>query len=350
MKTINVGINGLGRIGRLVLKKILENSKFNLKVCNDINSDPNNIAYLLNFDTIYGQPKNKFKIKNNCLVNKKSNIALFSKKNIKMVDWRKFGIDYLIDCSGVNENVKYSKQVLKDNKLKNIFISHSPKEVDFHMILGVNESEYEKKRHKIISSSICDSTAIAPVLKIINEKYNIINGSVTTVHPALNYQNLLDNKCISWADPKNYFNTYSLGRSSIGNIIPKNTSAMQAVCQAYKGIKIQDFISFSYRTENIIVASADITLNILKKTKLEDILTTLRNYERKQKFKIIKNIYDPLVSLDYKGSEFSANVDNRWTQLNKNTLKIVLWYDNEFGYSSNLVTQILYINKLNYND
>jgi|688.fasta_scaffold39673_3 glyceraldehyde 3-phosphate dehydrogenase len=347
MKKINIGINGLGRIGRLVLKKVLDNKIFNLKICNDINSDPQNIAYLLNFDSIYGQPKHKYSAKNNCLYYKKVKIYLLNKKKISLINWRSYGIDYLVDCSGVNININSSKKVLNKNKLKNIFISHSPKNVDLHMILGVNENEYDKKKHKVISSSICDSTAIAPVLKIINEKFGINNGSITTIHPALNYQNLLDNKCISWSDPKNFFNTFALGRSSIGNIIPKDTSAIQAVCQAYKKINEKNFISFSYRTENLIVASADLTLNLQKKTNLQEILFTLRNFEKKQKFKIIKNINEPLVSLDFKKSEYSANIDNRWTKLNQNTLKLVLWYDNEFGYSSNLVRQILHVDKNN---
>jgi glyceraldehyde 3-phosphate dehydrogenase len=217
------------------------------------------------------------------------------------------------------------------------------------MILGVNEKKYLKTKHKILSSSICDATAIAPVLKILNENFKIINGSVTTIHPALNYQNLLDNKCVSWSDPKNFFNTYALGRSTVGNIIPKNTTALEAVCQAYKGISPSQLISFSYRTENLIVASADLTINLKKKTTKKNIQKVFKDFEKNQKFKIIKNINEPLVSLDFKNSKFSCNVDHRWIELNKNTLKMILWYDNEAGYSSNLVNQIIYVNSQNLN-
>jgi len=347
MNKIKIGINGLGRIGRSLIRHIIKDKKFDLRVCNDSNSDPENIAYLLNYDSVYGKLPNSFKTKKNILKNKNCKFYLHNKNNIKLVDWKKYKIDYLVDCTGVDENFLNLNKVLKKNNLKNIFLSCSPENVDINMILGVNENFYNKKKHKIISSSICDSTAIAPVLKIINEKNKIINGAITTIHPALNYQNILDNKCISWSDPKNYFNTYALGRSSIGNIIPKNTSAIKAVCQAYKDINIKDFISFSFRTENLIVACADITLNLRKKMTKNEILNIFKNFEKSQKHKIIKNFNDPLVSLDFKNSVYSCNIDHRWTETNLNTLKLVLWYDNEFGYSSNLLNQIKLVNKKN---
>ena len=349
MKRINVGINGLGRIGRACLKEIIQNKKFDLKVVNDIDSDLNNAAYLLNYDSIYGQLKDKFEVRKNKLENKDADFLMLNKRRIDLVNWKNYNLDYLIDCTGVKENVELCKSVLLKNRLKNIFISHSPKNVDFHMILGVNEKKYLKTKHKILSSSICDATAIAPVLKILNENFKIINGSVTTIHPALNYQNLLDNKCVSWSDPKNFFNTYALGRSTVGNIIPKNTTALEAVCQAYKGISPSQLISFSYRTENLIVASADLTINLKKKTTKKNIQKVFKDFEKNQKFKIIKNINEPLVSLDFKNSKFSCNVDHRWIELNKNTLKMILWYDNEAGYSSNLVNQIIYVNSQNLN-
>ena len=215
------------------------------------------------------------------------------------------------------------------------------------MILGVNEKEYNPKVHHLVASSICDATAIAPVSKIIDELFKIKNGYVTTLHPWLSYQNLMDGPLSSWSMPDKVYHHYALGRSSIGNMIPKPTSAMEAVFKVIPSLNNENIGSFSYRTPTQIIGSADISFFVKNKTNKYEIIQKFEEYQNLQKFPILKITESPLVSMDYVGEKYSAIVDTRWLNvINSELIKIVLWYDNEYGYSCNVINQIKHINSL----
>jgi glyceraldehyde 3-phosphate dehydrogenase len=351
-KTFNVAINGLGRIGRSIFRQILYfHEDVKIKSINDINPDINNIAYTLNYDSLYGRSDFNVRTENFRLIFDNKNydpIAVHNQRKIQEIDWDKNNIEILIDSSGILENVKNAKETLKKNKkLKKIIITHSPEtDIDFYMVLGANEENYSTDKHHVISSSICDSTALAPVLKVINNKYGIQNGSITTIHPVLSYQNILDGKSSSWSNPDNIHHEYALGRSIVGNIIPKPTSAINATLKVLKDIDKKKLNSFSYRTENLIVGSADLTLNVDTVTTKKEVIKIFEEYEKKQNFSILKNTYEPLVSLDFMKTKYSAFIDHRWTLVNDKMIKIVLWYDNEYGYSSKVIDQIKLIHNL----
>lgn len=348
MNKIKVGINGIGRIGKALCRKIVKDPDFELVHINDINPDLGNVVYQLNYDTLYGNlaPDDKFYLEDMSYLRlNKTKISYSTEDKINEVDGFR-GLDIVIDSSGVKSNVLLAKKLITKKEVKKIIITHSPDEVDFTMVLGGNEKDYNPNKHHLISSSICDATAIAPVLKFVNEKYGIENGYITTLHPWLNYQKLLDGPSSSWSVPGSIYHHYALGRSSIGNMIPKPTSALDATFKILPELN-KKIGSFSYRTPTNIIGSADITLNLKSDINSIDlIIKDLEEIEKNQQLKIIKNSFDPLVSLDYLKSDFSVHIDHRWSEIiSGRLLKLVLWYDNEWGYTSKVIDQSKFILK-----
>ena len=343
-RKLRIGINGLGRIGRQLFKLASNEEDIQIVGINEINPDINNWAYMLNFDSIYGKSENKVKAINNNLVINKNKIRTSSCSSIKDIPIEEWDIDILVDCTGILENVINSKYLIKNKNTKKILITHSPEEVDFTMILGVNENQYNDKKHNIVASSICDATAIAPVTKIVNDLFNIENGFVTTLHPWLSYQNLMDGPSSSWSVPGKVYHHYALGRSAISGLIPKPTSAMDAVFKVLPQLNSSKVGSFSYRTPTQIVGSADITYYLEKKVSKSTLLDIFYEYEESQKYPILKITDEPLISNDYIGEKYSAILDLRWFEVIDNKLiKLVLWYDNELGYSYNVMNQLKFI-------
>lgn len=342
---LRIGINGVGRIGRGIFRVNQMKNAFKVVAINDINPDTNNIAYTLNYDTLYGRLEMPLKVDKNLMYDNHNNsIEVYHEHSITDVDWAKHDVDYVIDSSGVLSNVVASKKLVKDGIVKRVFVTHSPDEVDFTMVLGANEDKLNLKQHKVISTSICDATALAPVLKTINDNFNIQTGYITTLHPWLNYQNLMDGPSSSWSVPGEIYHHFALGRSAIGNVIPKPTSAVSATCRVLEGVTEETMGSFSYRTPAAIVGSADISVNVEKASTRREIIDIFEAIENNQKIDIIHNNIEPLVSLDFLKSEFSAVVDHRWTDvIGGSLIKLVLWYDNEYGYSSRVVDQIKFI-------
>ncbi|RNC86067.1 MAG: aldehyde dehydrogenase [Balneola sp.] len=341
---IRIGINGIGRIGKAIFRNNLKNNFFDVVAINDINPDINNIAYQINYDTLYGKLDDKYHVEGENLVSVHNTIKVFNNPHIDDVPWEEVGVDFVIDASGVLDNVIRAKNAIKKNKLKKVIVTHSPKEVDFTMVLGANEEKFDADKHQVISSSICDATALGPVVRIIKDNFGINSGWVTTLHPWLNYQNLMDGSASSWSVPGEIYHHYALGRSSIGNIIPKPTSAMNATCKVVDEITEDKIGVFSYRTPHAIVGSADLTLNLSKETTKRDVIRAFEKVEKQQLWPIIHNNLEPLVSLDFMGTSYSAVVDHRWTDLVQGkALKLVLWYDNEWGYSSRVIDQIKFI-------
>lgn len=344
---LRVGINGFGRIGRAIFRVNLDNNLFKVVAINDINHDLENLAYQLNYDTLYGNLKKQFRVQKDFISCDDFKSRVFHERHIDDVDWKSEEVDIVIDASGILDNVIRGHETIMKQNVKKIIVTHSPDEVDFTMVLGANESELDLSKHHVISSSICDATAIAPVLKIIQNNFGITSGHLTTLHPWLGYQNLMDGPASSWSVPGEIYHHFALGRSSVGNMIPKPTSALTASCKVLKGLSSEIIGSYSIRTPTQIVGCADLAIVLENNTSHDEIIKSFKDFSNTQKWKIINNSNEPLVSLDFKSSEFSANVDHRFTSLVQgNMLKIVLWYDNEWGYSTKVCEQIKYIEDL----
>ncbi len=343
---IKIGLNGLGRIGRHIFKMCINDPLIELVGINEVNPDLNNWAYILNYDSIYGQSKYKSEVKDRKIICNNQSIFTSMHKDISQVPWADWGVEIIIDASGVLENTLKSRSIIDNKFIKKIIFTNSPENIDFTMILGVNEKDYNNKEHNLIAASICDATAIAPVSKIIDNLFKIKLGYVTTLHPWLSYQNIMDGPSSSWSVPGEVYHHYALGRSAIGNMIPKPTSAMDAVFKVLPNLT-RNIGSFSYRTPTQIIGSADISFFIERSTNKENILEALIEFQKSQEYPILKITNKPLVSMDYIGEEHSAIVDTRWLDIiNSELIKIVLWYDNEYGYCCNVLNQVKYIYSL----
>lgn len=335
---MNIAIIGFGRIGRLLTKKLNKEKKIKIKLVVDLVEDLNNLAYLINYDSTYGVFNDKFYVKKNYLCNKKNKILYVSSKNILKIDWKKYNIDMIIDCTGDHGNLEKGKKIIKKNSKIKYLITHSNSKIKKNIIFGLNHHELNI-RDNFISSSICDTNAISHPLSWIEKDFKILGGSVTTLHPWLSYQNLVDGPAISTANRNVVWSDYCLGRSSVSNIIPKNTTAVSATEQIIPSIKGK-LLSFSLRVPTQIVCAADITLKLKEKNFNKIKKTIIENANKSQ---VVKLSYEPITSVDVLGCEFSAVIDMRWLKMQDDVLKIVLWYDNEWGYTSRLMDIIKYL-------
>ena len=336
---IKIGINGLGRIGRVLLRQILDSKKLKIVAINDLNPDINNIAYLIKYDSTYGRLKSDISVKKDEIFINNNKIKIFNKEKIDEVNWKKYKVDFLIDSSGIKKNLILSRKL--KSKVRNVIVTNSPgsKYVDKTLIYGVNDEDFDKSKDFLISSSICDATALAPVLKIIDKLFKIKKGFVTTLHPWLGYQNLLDGPSKSYAIPGEIIDNYALGRASPNVLIPKNTSAIKATYEVLPNLK-NKFLANSFRIPTSIVSSADVVLELEKHPSKEKLIKYINNY----KPKIISLNNEALVSSDFIKTEFSAFLDLRFLNKLDNYLKFTLWYDNEWGYSSKVLDLIKKIN------
>tara|TARA_B100000035_G_scaffold292801_1_gene281711 strand:+ start:1712 stop:2743 length:1032 start_codon:yes stop_codon:yes gene_type:complete len=340
MEKINIAINGFGRIGRSIFKIINDFKFINIKFINDINPSLDNLIYLLKYDSTYGTFKKKIENYDDYFIINKSKTRYFSEKNINKLFDKAGSVDILIDSTGINIKKKIYQNIIKKKQTKKVIITQSSDQSDREVVMGFNENKLEKT-DSIISSSICDANAIIHILSIFDEHFGIKSGSVTTVHPWLSYQNLVDGSSISQSNPNIFWKDYALGRSSSNNLIPKNTTAIQA-CEKIKPNLKNKLLSFSYRVPTEIVSSSDITLFLEKNIKKDQIDQIIKNIEKK---KFLEVNYESLVSRDFIKNESSAIIDYRWIKIKNNIVKIVLWYDNEWGYSNRVVDLIKFIYK-----
>lgn len=333
---IKIGLNGFGRIGRAITRIASDRKDLKIVAINDIDEDISNLSYLLKYDSTYGKFKKKLKTSKNKFLIDKNIINFYSFPDILDVPWKKNKVDVLIEATGLAKNIKNSSKLVKKG-IKKILITNSPDEnIDFHMILGANELKYNQSKHNIISTSICDASALAPVLKSIDQKYNIENGFVTTLHSILSYQNLLDGSLKSVSNPTHSWKDYSLGRNSNLSLIPKKTTAINAVEKAIPDMKGKLY-GMSYRVPTNIVCGSDISIKVKKNCDKKTLIKHFKKLEKKHP-KIFQVQKERLVSIDHLGTSKSLIIDENFIEvLNSKFLKIILWYDNEWGYSNRVL-------------
>ncbi|MDL2123258.1 MAG: aldehyde dehydrogenase [Deltaproteobacteria bacterium] len=341
---VRMAINGFGRIGRAVYRICLKHKDLEIVAINDVNPDNQNIAYLLKYDSTYGRLRNAVSADEENLNVDEKKTRLFHKEDIAQVPWQDVGVDIVVDSSGIHRNL-LSARKLKSRGIKHCIVTNSPKEeeLDKTIIMGVNENSIEKETDFLISSSICDANAFCPVANVLDREFGIDHGFLTTLHPWLGYQNLLDGPSISYATPGKIHDYYALGRASTNSLIPKTTSAISASCKVLKQLTGK-FLCLSFRVPTLIVGSADISVKLNKDAEVDTIKEIFEQEEKKQDLKIFRNHDEGLVSADFIASDCSSNIDHRWTMMNDaNYLKMILWYDNEWGYSSRVVDLVRYL-------
>lgn len=337
---IKILLNGVGRIGKAILRILIEDERFQIVAINEINPHINNIVYSINYDSTYKRLKDKFIIDKNHIKNSKHKIKIYNQENLKNIDFKE--IDYIIDASGKKEDIK----VLESLDVKAIFLSHPNKNAHINVIMGVNEQKLNKKLHKIISTSSCNATALLPVLNQINKHNKIICGDIQTIHPLLNHQRVLDGHYIS-SETRDVDCNFEFGRSATQNIIPTKTTTVTACSYIDENINSNILSSSSLRVPTSTVGSIAVTLFLEKSTSKEEIVNIFKEFEKKQKLPIIMNNFDALVSSDFEQEEHTSIIDHRFTEVkSEKMLKLLLWYDNEWGYSTKLIEILKYFDDL----
>jgi len=328
---MNILLNGVGRIGKSLLRIINNNNNLNITTINELNTNIDNIIYSINHDSTYGRFDDPFKkIDNNSIQNSRSIITITNYNSLDLVDLG--NIDIIIDASGSKVDIESLKRL----DVRYIFLTHPNKNADINIILGVNENKLNNT-HKIISTSSCNATALLPVLKLIDDNYTIEYGDITTIHPLLNHQKVLDSSCIGSTNRDIECN-FEFGRSSLQNIIPSKTTTVDACSYIIPHINSSLLSSSSLRVPTDTVGVINVTLKIKESISKESLEELFLDYEKKQKFHILLNNYMPLVSSDFKAQDFTSIVDHRFTDLKHGIMiKLVIWYDNEWGYASKVV-------------
>lgn len=331
---VNIFINGVGRIGKSIFRLSLLDKDINIVAINDINKNKKNIAYGINYDSTYGQIENKFSTNGNLLQNNTNSIQIFNEKNIFDIDFQSLNIDIIIDASGINVDTKK----LKTLPVKKVILTHANKEVQ-NIVLGVNE-ELLKENLKVIAASSCNATALLPVLQNLDEVYKIEFGDVTTVHPLLNHQKTLDNGCIG-SDDRGVECNFEFGRSATQNIIPSKTTTIDACALINPKFNSEFISSHSFRTDMPTVGAINLCVSVKNKVTKVELINFFEELEKTQKHKIFLNNSCPLVSSDFTASKYTSILDHRFTQVIQNKMvKLVLWYDNEYGYASKVVDMV----------
>ncbi|MCP3924025.1 MAG: aldehyde dehydrogenase [Desulfobacterales bacterium] len=336
---LRIAVNGFGRIGRIVSRINAENSRFKLIAINDTIPSVDNMAYLFKYDSTYGKFPGTVTVDNDKMIINGDEVSVTHKASLNDIPWDSYDVDVLIDSSGIEQNVTDAKKLLDDGVIKKFIYTMSSENVDCEVIVGVNDNMIESGQ-RTFSASICDANALAHILQMIDNEYKIHSGSVTTLHPWLTYQNLLDGAAKGIApDPNKYTpphikENYGMGRASIGAMIPKKTTAVTCTEKILTSIKGK-LLSHSYRIPTSTVSISDLVLKTEKKVTSEILIPTIEEWAKENPF--VKLNYEPLISLDYQGEEASAVIDMQWLQVENDLIKIVLWYDNEWGYSSRVL-------------
>ena len=321
--TTRIGINGFGRIGRLCLRSMLERHRKKLSVVaiNDM-ADLETNAHLFQYDSTYGTFPGPLKIGEGTLQVDGWNIVVLNEKDPSRLPWKKLGVDLVIESTGVFTDGLTARSHL-DAGAKKILITAPAKNVDIMVVLGVNENDYDPKKHSIISNASCTTNCLAPVVKTIHEKFGIERGLMTTTHAYTNDQRILD---LMHKDLRR-------ARAAGANIVPTTTGAARAIGEVIPDLRGK-LDGFSLRVPTLTVSVVDLVVNLRQSTSAEKINAALKNAASSKLKGIMDYTEKPLVSSDFRGHPASAIVDGLSTVVLEGKMaKILAWYDNEWGYS-----------------
>jgi len=330
--SIKVGINGFGRIGRLALRVAAQRPQVEVTSINDPFMSLDYMVYQLKYDSVHGRFKGDVSHDGTSLIVNGKKIRVFTEKDTKNIKWGDAGSDIVLECSGVNLTQEKSKPHL-DNGAKRIIFSAPPKDDTPMFVLGVNEKEF--KGENIISNASCTTNCLAPLAKVLHNKYTILEGLMTTVHAATASQLVVDGPSKGGKD-------WRAGRATGDNIIPSSTGAAKAVGKVIKDLKGK-LTGMSFRVPTLDVSVVDLTVRLEKGAPYEDICKLIKEASEGELKGILGYTDEEVVSADFIGDPRSSIFDAKaGISLNPNFVKLVTWYDNEWGYSNRLVDLALY--------
>lgn len=340
--SVKVGINGFGRIGRQVLKIILQRYPDDLEVVavNDL-WDPQTNAQLFKYDSTYGKFEGSVEVVEGNLVIDGKTIKVFSERNPADLPWGDLGVDIVIEGTGVfrDPGKTPGPQSHLEGGAKKVILTAPAKgggDDVLTVVLGVNDDEYDPAKHHIVSNASCTTNCLAPFTKVVNDSFGIVKGLMTTIHSYTTSQMLLD---LAASDPRR-------ARSGSLNIIPTSTGAAKAIALVIPELKGK-LDGYSLRVPTPTVSIVDAVFEVKKTTTAEEVNAVLKAASEGPMKGILGFSEEPLVSMDYKGDERSSIVDSELTAvMDGNMVKVVSWYDNEWGYSTRLADLTAKIAKL----
>ncbi len=323
--SIKIAINGFGRIGRPTLRRILDkHPDLEVAAINDL-ADPETLKHLFKYDSSYGI----------CEKPIPTSVGFFSEKDPKNLPWKNLGIDIVLECSGAFTEIEGAKEHLAAGAKKVIISAPSKSKEIPTFVIGVNEEKYDSNKDNVISMASCTTNCLAPVAKVLNDNFKILRGFMTTSHSYTNDQKILD---LPHKDLRR-------ARAAAINIIPTSTGAASAIGKVIPELEGK-LDGIALRVPTPVVSILDLICLVEKKTTSEEVNYIFKKASQQKTFQGILGIEDAeLVSSDYRGNSFSAIVDAGLTMVKDNLIKVVAWYDNEWGYACRLAEFAEYIGK-----
>ncbi|MGE5592638.1 MAG: type I glyceraldehyde-3-phosphate dehydrogenase [Betaproteobacteria bacterium] len=328
---VKVGINGFGRIGRIVYRATLENPAIDVVAVNDL-ADAKTNAHLLKYDSVHGTFRGSVEAKDGEIIVNGKSVKVLSEKDPAAIPWGDLGVDIVIESTGVFTNAEKAAGHLKGGA-KKVIITAPAKGEDITIVMGVNQASYDPAKHNIISNASCTTNCLAPVAKVVHEKFTITRGLMTTVHSYTNDQRTLD---LMHKDLRR-------ARAAGMSIIPTTTGAAKAVGKVLPELNGK-LNGFAMRVPTPNVSVVDLVADVVKPTNVEEVNAALKAAAEGPLAGILAYTEEPLVSRDFNGDPHSAIVDALSTMVMDGTMvKVIAWYDNEWAYSKRVVDLTAYI-------
>ena len=330
--SVKIGINGFGRIGNLAFQAALKKEEVEVVAINDPFISADYMAYMVKYDTAHGRFNGEVSNKDeHTLVVNGKEIKVYNEMDPANIPWGKDGVDYVLECSGVFTTMEKAEAHLKGGA-KKVIISAPSKDAPM-FVMGVNHETYDPSMN-IVSNASCTTNCLAPLAKVINDNFGIVDGLMTTVHSTTATQ-----KTVDGASKKDWRG----GRAASANIIPSSTGAAKAVGKVIPELNGK-LTGMSVRVPTIDVSVVDLTCNLAKPTTMEEICKVMKHASENEMKGIIEYTEDAVVSSDFLGDSHTSIFDaTAGIQLTDTFVKLIAWYDNEWGYSNKLVDLAVYI-------
>ncbi len=330
--SVKIGINGFGRIGNLAFQAALKKEEVEVVAINDPFISADYMAYMVKYDTAHGRFDGEVSNKDeHTLVVNGKEIKVYNEMDPANIPWGKDGVDYVLECSGVFTTMEKAEAHLKGGA-KKVIISAPSKDAPM-FVMGVNNETYDPSMN-IVSNASCTTNCLAPLAKVINDNFGIVEGLMTTVHSTTATQ-----KTVDGASKKDWRG----GRAASANIIPSSTGAAKAVGKVIPELNGK-LTGMSFRVPTIDVSVVDLTCNLAKPTTMEEICKVMKHASENEMKGIIEYTEDAVVSSDFLGDIHTSIFDaTAGIQLTDTFVKLIAWYDNEWGYSNKLVDLAVYI-------
>jgi len=328
---VKVGINGFGRIGRNIFRSSIGDKDIDFVAVNDL-TDTKTLAHLLKYDSVLGNLEHDIASTDNGIRVGDEEFKVFSQRDPAAIDWESVGAEIVVESTGIFTKADDAKKHLRGT-VKKVIISAPAKNEDITIVLGVNEDKYNRAEHHVISNASCTTNCLAPVAKVIHQKFGIRSAQMTTIHSYTNDQQLLD---LPHKDLRR-------ARAAALSMIPTSTGAAKAVSLVIPELKGK-FDGIAVRVPTANVSLVDVVMEVERETSSEEVNRALKDAANEELDGILEFCEEPLVSSDFKKNSNSSIVDAEYTKvINGRMVKVLSWYDNEWGYSCRVRDLIKFI-------